>query len=198
MLPPHASPRVHHHAVQFYGNDESLFSSVAGFLGQGLVDNQPAVLIATEAHRAAILTRLKGRFIDVESAQESGDLVVLDAQRTLAEFMAGDMPDADAFEASVGQLVGRLVRRSPSGTLVRAYGEMVDVLWKEGRAAGALQLETLWNKLAARYGFALLCGYEMSNFSRGTDLFEEVCRQHTHVMPTRMPLIAPPGDRRVQ
>ncbi len=31
--------------------------------------------------------------------------------------------------------------------IVRAYGEMVDLLWKDGNVDGAVQLEALWNEL---------------------------------------------------
>jgi hypothetical protein len=182
-----------HHAVQFYGNDEdSLFTTVAGFLSQGLIEEQPAIVIATPLHAAAILKHLKGRLIDVEKAQQLGDLVVLDAEKTLARFMIGDKPDAALFERSVGRLIAGLLKGRPSRALIRAYGEMVDVLWKEGREEAALQLELLWNRLAGRYGFALLCGYAMGNFYKQTDRIEEVCRHHTHVISSEPPVAARP------
>lgn len=180
------SPPIHrhHHAVQFYENDGSLFTTVAGFLSQGLVEEHPAIIIATAAHTEAILEHLSGRLIDVEKARAVGELVVLDAHQTLALFMVGDRPDAARFEASVGRVIGDLLKGRSNRTLIRAYGEMVDVLWKEGREEAAIQLELLWNGLAGRHGFALLCGYAMGNFFKQTDRLEEVCRHHTHVVPS--------------
>jgi len=179
-----SSIHTHHHAVQFYENDSSLFTTVAGFLSQGLVEGHPAIVIATVEHTAAILDHLSGRMIDVERARELGELVVLDARQTLALFMVGDKPDAARFEASVGRVIGDLLKGRSNRTLVRAYGEMVDVLWKEGREEAAIHLELLWNGLAGRYGFALLCGYAMGNFFKQTDRLEEVCRHHTNVVPS--------------
>ena len=144
-----------HHAVQFYENDSSLFATVAGFLSQGLVDGHPAILIATAEHTAAILDHLKGRMIDVAKARALGELTVLDAHQTLATFMVDGKPDPARFEVSVGRTIGTLLQSRPDRTLVRAYGEMVDVLWKDGREDAAIQLELLWNSLAGRYGFAL-------------------------------------------
>ena len=172
-----------HHAVQFYENDSSLFATVAGFLSQGLVEGHPAILIATAEHTAAILEHLNGRMIDVEKARALGELSVLDAHRTLAMFMVDGKPDHALFEGSIGRIIGDLLEGRSARTLVRAYGEMVDVLWKDGREDAAIQLELLWNGLAGRYGFALLCGYAMGNFFKQTDRYEEVCRQHTHVSP---------------
>lgn len=171
----------HHHAVQFYGDDQSLFTTVAGFLSQGLVDGHPAIVIATEDHRAAILDHLRGRLIDVRAAQKVGSLIALDARQTLDLFMIRGMPDEARFEDSVGGLVADVLSRRDR-TYLRAYGEMVNVLWKDGNPEAAIRLEMFWNRLAQRYGFALLCGYSMSNFYKETRGFEAICRQHTHVV----------------
>jgi KaiC/GvpD/RAD55 family RecA-like ATPase len=186
-----ALPPPNHHAVQFYGNDEGLFKTVSAFLSQGFVDGNPAILIATPAHASAILEHLKGRLIDVDRARRIGDFIVLDAQATLDRFMDGELPDAVRFERSVGRTIADLLKGRPERTLVRAYGEMVDVLWKQGKEVAAIRLEVLWNKLAQRYGFALLCGYAVGNFYRQTKAFEEVCRQHTHVVPVDAPFATP-------
>jgi hypothetical protein len=173
----------HHHAVHFYGDERSLFDSVAAFLGQGFLDGQPAIVIATAAHSAAILDQLQQRMIDVKRAQHLQDLVVVDAHQLLDAFMDGDFPDPERFQDTVGSLVGRVAQHRARATCVRAYGEMVDVLWQQGRTHSAIALESLWNDLSNHHGFALLCAYAMRNFRHDTHLFEEVCRQHTHVMP---------------
>jgi hypothetical protein len=58
---------------------------------------------------------------------------------------------------------------------------MVDVLWKQGRTVAATRLEMLWNDLARSHDFALLCGYAMGNFYKGTAV-EEICAHHSHVL----------------
>jgi KaiC/GvpD/RAD55 family RecA-like ATPase len=190
--PPVMSDAHQHHAVQFYDDEKSLYTTVAGFLGQGLVDEQPAILIATAAHRQPILDYLKERLVDVDQAQEKGDLIVLDAHETLLQFMLDDRPCPDAFESSVGSLIGDVLTRRSKHTLIRAYGEMVDVLWKDGKSDAAIRLEILWNRLAERHGFALLCGYSMGNFYKQTERFEDVCRQHAHVVPPNPSLLPMP------
>jgi hypothetical protein len=177
------SPRIHthHHAVQFYGSDTSLFATVGGFLSEGLVAGQPALVIATESHLAGLLEQLTARLIDVEQAIRVGDLIVLDAHDTLARFMTGDRPDPEAFDFEMGTVISGLIRQRPR-VLVRAYGEMVDVLWRQGKAEAAIALEILWNKLAATHSFALLCGYSMGNFYKQVEQFKEICRQHTDIV----------------
>jgi hypothetical protein len=175
-----AAMPAHHHAVQFYGSEHSLFTTVAGFLGEGLVSRQPAIVIATASHRAAIEEHLCERLIDCAQARRNGDLVLLDAEEMLGQFMIGDEPDPDLFEQNVG-LVVKQVLDGRGRTVVRAYGEMVDVLWKRGRSEAAIKVEILWNKLADKFSFALLCGYAMGNFYKQAKQLEDICALHTYV-----------------
>ena len=174
--------RIHapHHAVQFYGNDAELFRTVGLFLSEGLVAGQPAVVIATEAHRKAIEATLESRFIDVERARRLGDLVLLDAEETLATFMVDDVPTASVFKKVVGDVIEQTLR-GRERTPVRAYGEMVDVLWKQGKTEAAVRLEVLWNDLASTHVFSLLCGYAIGSFYKQTQQYDDVCQLHTHV-----------------
>ena len=172
----------HHHAVQFYSTDQSLIRTVAAFLAEGLFAGQPAVVVATPAHRVAIAEALMRRGANPQQALRSGDLIVLDAEATLDLFMVDGAPDPDLFEKNVGRLVEQALNGRDT-VVVRAYGEMVDVLWKQGAADAAIQLEMLWNKLALKYSFALLCGYAMGSFYKQTQRLDEVIAQHTIVIP---------------
>lgn len=84
--------------------------------------------------------------------------------------------------------VRKTVGRTPCP--IRVYGEMVDVLWREGNSDGAIRLEILWNQLASAYDFALLCGYAVGHFYKETrdSRYDDVCDQHTHVLaPAHLP-----------
>lgn len=170
----------HEHVVQFYGSDRSLVRTVATFLSEGLVAGEPAIVIATNSHCGAIITALGERLIDCHRAVRSGDLILLDADATLDLFLVGDTPNSDLFEENVGRLIDQAV--NGRRTRVRAYGEMVDVLWKQGRSETAIKLEILWNKLALKHNFALLCGYAMGSFYKQSAGIEDVIAQHTRVI----------------
>jgi MEDS: MEthanogen/methylotroph, DcmR Sensory domain len=105
--------------------------------------------------------------------------VFLEAESMLREFMVEGMPDAARFNAAVTPLLDRLSRRRTC--TVRAYGEMVDVLWKRGNTAAAIRLEALWNTLADTQPFSLLCGYAADNVYENSAV-EDICRQHSHVI----------------
>jgi DcmR-like sensory protein len=70
------------------------------------------------------------------------------------------------------------------GRPVRAYGEMVALLWDAGLVNAAVELEEMWNSLGAQCAFSLFCGYPASSVSGDGQLeaFTEVCRLHRSVV----------------
>ena len=175
----------HCHAVQFYHDEAFLAGVVGDFLLTGLTVDQPAIVIATENHRQAFAAHLEAHGIDVAAARRRGLLIDVDARETLNAFMVGSLPDEERFKKAAGSLIQR-ARRGGSKASVRAYGEMVDLLWADGNARAALRLEELWNQLATTHDFALLCAYAMGRFSEAAhaDGFRAICAQHTQVVPT--------------
>jgi hypothetical protein len=170
----------HHHAVQFYGDDTELLKTVGTFLSEGLVAGQPAIVIATSGHRVAIEKALESHLIDVGAAKRLGDLVMLDAEETLATFIVDQAPVGSLFRRTMGDVIDQTLR-GRERTPIRSYGEMVDVLWKQGKTAAAVRLEVLWNNLAETHVFSLLCSYSIGNFYKQTERYQEICDLHTHV-----------------
>jgi PAS domain S-box-containing protein len=175
--------KPHRHAVQFYESEEYLANLVVEFVAAGFRHRNPAIIIATEAHRETFSVGLSSRGLNGQSARDAGELVLLDARDTLAGFMRNGMPDRAAFRSSVGVVAERLARRH--GGHLRAYGEMVNLLWEDGNPDGAVALEELWNELGSELDFSLLCAYAMPNFSDAShgEQFERICATHTHVLP---------------
>jgi hypothetical protein len=143
---------------------------------------QPVIVIATPLHRNGIEQRLLALGIDIASLQERGDLFLLDADETLAQFMVDGMPDAGRFTRTLVPVLEKACGSRKDCTIY-AYGEMVDVLWKAGQTAAATRLEMLWNSLAQTHAFSLLCGYSMGNFYKDAAV-EDICSHHSHVLST--------------
>ena len=167
------------HAVRFYEDDASLCRIVSRFVAEGLALDQPALIISTRPHLDCIVENLTAATIDVDALTRRGDLLLLDARETLATFMVNGQPDPDFFRASAGTALEKVARGRKK--TIRAYGEMVDVLWKDGLSAAAIKLEMLWNRLAHTHDFSLLCGYAMGNFYKDATI-DDVRRHHTHVV----------------
>ena len=170
----------HFHGVQFYNDPDNLCRIVGDFIGEGLEQDSLAVVIATPDHTTRIESCLRRRGIDVDALKNLGHLVTLDANDTLQLFMTDGMPNPGAFRRTLRQILTD-VRRGREHCTIRAYGEMVDLLWKEGLEAAAIRLETLWNQLGSTHDFALLCGYSMGNFYKGAAL-DEIGGQHSHMV----------------
>ena len=177
-----------HHAVQFDSDDRSLCGVVARFLCEGLKESRPAVVIATPEHRLAITDELTGCGIDVDACVRAGVLKLLDAQETLSLFMVNGTPDQAKFKAAIGGVLAEL-GGAPRPRIIRAYGEMVDILWRRGQRDAAIHLEVLWNELAMSHPFSLLCGYSQAHVTTPLAV-KNVCNQHTHVLPGQASLVA--------
>lgn len=180
-----AIPEPHHeHAVQFYRDDRALLKTLSRFVREGLNAGQPVVIIATAEHRTALAMRLVEDGVPRDFFERHGALWLLDAREVLATFMDGGRPDAARFRSVVGDLIAS-ARAAGGGSSVRAYGEMVDILWKDGNPEGAIHLEDQWNTLAASEHFMLLCGYAMGNFLTASNGFDigDVCHVHARVLP---------------
>ncbi|HKG15553.1 MAG TPA: MEDS domain-containing protein, partial [Pyrinomonadaceae bacterium] len=171
------------HFVQFYESDEFLTNSLSGYVREGLEAGDACVVVVTPARREALEARLRSAGLDTDEARAAGRLVMLDACETLSLFMSDGSPDARRFEEVVG---GVVKRASAKGKHVRAFGEMVALLWAEGNAHAALRLEGLWNELQQKTrAFRLFCAYPLKGFeveARGGTL-AGVCDAHSRVIP---------------
>lgn len=184
------------HDVQFYDGEEFLAREVAKFLAEGIRAGQPLIIVASEAHRRQFASRLRELGVDADEYYFGTNAIWLDARDTLSAFMEDGMPNRERFEATLGTVFERVIANR-SYLVARAYGEMVDLLWKDGNVDGAIALEEMWNALAARYSFTLLCAYAMGNFHKEahTESFQRICAQHAHALPTEEYLEADDANR---
>lgn len=183
------APTACSHAAQIYADIDELAESVAPYLAAGFTAGEPALLVATPAHRRVFAAWLGGWNWDVETLRARGMLTVLDADTMLGRLMhAGGGPSATVFEAVIGEAVDGIGERFPNRT-IRIFGEMVDLLSERGHIDEAIRLEELWNGLARTRRFSLLCGYRLDVFDLATQRtpLPHVCRVHSHVLPVPDP-----------
>lgn len=168
------------HDVHLYDSEAELCGIVSDFVLDGLHAGSPVVIIATDAHSREVRTRLEGLGLDVQQACATHRLRFIDARQLLQTFMVGARPDWSSFKARVGGLFER-VDGTPLGAPTFAYGEMVDLLWKDGNPSAAVLLEEMWTELQASLPFSLLCAYAMANFYNSPRGMAEVCQNHGRV-----------------
>jgi len=174
------------HVVQFYGADEFLLDDLSRFIGTALGAGEAAVVIATKEHCAGLARRLQTWGLDTAKAAAQGRYIVCDAAETLAKIAPTGMPDEVRFAEVVGGLMaGVTIGSGGEPRRIAAFGEMVALLWAQGKPDAAIRLEELWNELARTYSFSLRCAYPMSSFHREEhgDLLLRVCAEHSAVIP---------------
>jgi anti-sigma regulatory factor (Ser/Thr protein kinase) len=183
------------HVVQFYEGESDLIEAVGGHLAAGARAGEVVIVIATPFHRAAFEAELTARGVDVADARGEGRYLEFDAAETLARFRGGGVgaPGNVGSPWNVGSLdreacfavVGGLVRQAvATGRRVRAYGEMVALLWEAGNVAAAIELEALWNELGRELSFSLYCAYPKASVSsaKQAEALENVCHLHSSVI----------------
>ena len=176
----------HDHVVQFYGHDDELAAGVAPYLAEGVRAGGVAIAIATDAHRQAFAARLDRAGINPASAElrvTGPALIMLDAREAADALLIDGRIAPHRFD----KLIGDLVRDAAAGGRpVRAYGEIVAVLWADGHVRAALELEELWNGLRREVDFSLYCAYPRAwveaEVEGEADAFNEVCRLHSAVV----------------
>jgi len=172
------------HDVLFYRTDAFLTRTVVDFLAEGVSTGHPIVVIATEAHRRAFADGLRAKGLDPDQGFGDRLPVWLDARETLDTIMEGSRPNRELFMSIVEEAFERIIDKR-NYLVIRCYGEMVDLLWKDGNPEAAALFEQCTNELADRYKFAMLCGYAIDDFmhEEGIAGVRRICDQHKHVLP---------------
>ena len=168
------------HIAQFYENDGVLIDTLTGFVAGGLERGESTIVIATPDHLRSLEERLFRNNVDLPRALIEDRYIALDAKETLAKFMVGRWPDDQLF----AELIGSLIRRATSnGRRVRAFGEMVVLLWARGDTAATVRLEHLWQQICQSKSFSLFCAYPKAGFTKDPEQsLAEICAAHTRVI----------------
>ena len=167
------------HFVQIYESDEVLMDILASFVSEALKEDYVAVVIATPAHRRELNDRLVESGHDLAVLRLKDLFISLDAEETLGKFMANGWVDDEVFFQFVADT---LVRAMQDGRKVRAFGEMVTIMWSKGYYGAAVRLEHLWHRLCVENSFQLFCAYPQISFAaNGIEAIEHICAAHSKI-----------------
>ncbi|MCE3283682.1 MAG: hypothetical protein K0Q66_2419 [Chitinophagaceae bacterium] len=174
------------HVVQIYENDEIFLDTLAGYVGGGIKNDDTVIIIATGEHLALLEKRLESFGIHVNHLVTEDRYIALDAEETLARFMVNGWPDQALFNKTVSAILTKAKKRDKK---IRAFGEMVAVLWSQGLNGATVQLEHLWNEFCASQEFCLFCAYPKTGFTNG-DLsasLDHICCAHSKMINGAVP-----------
>ena len=182
LLLASAAPRDH--IVQLYQDQEFLNRAVCRFAGAALDNGEGVILVPTRAHWEAFRPRLESLGVDVQSAQDRGQLTVVDADELLPRFMHEAMPDAPVFLGLAADIISRTRAAGPYRN-VRWWGEMVNVLWERGDVSASMNLEDLFDQVSHEQDIAIFCSFVMDNFDGKvhTRMLPRLGENHSHLIP---------------
>ena len=168
------------HVVQIYENDEVFLDLLNGFVTGGFTAGDCVIVIATGAHLQSLNERLTQSGYDVSKLMAYDHFIPLDAQETLSKFMINDWPDENLFNRVVSDLI---LRAKGNRQQVRAFGEMVAILWAKGQVGATVRLEHLWNKFCENEAFCLFCAYPQSGFTQeASESVMHICGAHSKMI----------------
>jgi hypothetical protein len=168
------------HVVQIYENEDNFLELLAGFVDSGIACGDCTILIATRSHIEALERRLEILGHSVADLKSSRLYVPLDALELLRQFMINDWPDENLFKTEVDKLI-RIAKED--GRRVRAFGEMVALLWAEGKIGATVRLEQLWNRFCENEAFCLFCAYPERGFTEDASAsLMHICSAHAKVI----------------
>jgi hypothetical protein len=149
------------HCVQIYEDDTVFLDALELFVLAGLQLDEAIILIATDSHLQLLSDRLVRAGYDLAAAIERQQFIGLNAQKSLSTFMHDGWLDEAQFNDFVTTLLQRVRPQYPK---VRAFGEMVALMWANGDHAATIRLEHLWARLCKSEEFSLFCAYPRAGF----------------------------------
>jgi MEDS: MEthanogen/methylotroph, DcmR Sensory domain len=168
------------HVVQIYENDSVFLDALAGFVGGGIKAGDCVIVIATGGHLKALHNRLSDYSVRVDTLIADDRYIPLDAEETLSHFMVDGWPDKELFIRTVSSLISRGRCRQRR---IRAFGEMVAILWAQGLNGATVHLEYLWNKFCEQQEFCLFCAYPKTGFTQDINAsIRNICSCHTKMI----------------
>jgi len=171
------------HVMHLYDGDGEAVEVLADFVSQGLQGGEGVIVIATEGRRAGLERRLQDQGLDLAAARREERYLPVDAEQALGRFLLENWPDEILFERMVRELVARVKGKERR---VRAYGEMVALLWGRGHRGATARLEQLWHRLCRSEDLALFCAYPQTALVEGSDSSVRKIRElHSRVLAGR-------------
>ena len=168
------------HVVQIYENDNIFLDALSGFVGGGINAGDCCIIIATTNHLRALDERLTSYGIQVHDLISEKRYFPLVAEEVLDQFMVDGWPDEVQFNRTISNILHQCTENNRK---VRAFGEMVALLWAEGKSGATVQLEHLWNQFCEKNKLSLFCAYPKSGFPEDTrSSLNNICGSHSKMI----------------
>lgn len=162
------------HDALLWRDEDDFARRLTTYVASGITRGEAVLVATTSAHRALLEAGLDALGLDPILLEASGQYVPVDAARLRRELCADGHVSREHFTRLVGPVVDGLERHWQH---FRAYGDIVDLFWRDGEEHEALELESCWSALVSRRPFPLLCGYQLTTGRAPAAIVD--CHDHT-------------------
>ena len=168
------------HLVQIYENDNVLMNTLEGFVGDGFIRDQCAIIIATPEHLQNLDERLARQGFNDEELKATSQFITATVEDALQAIMVNNKLDKILFESFVAGLMNKAAACNKK---IRVYGEIVGELWRNGLHDATIQLEKMWHTLQQKNSFCLFCAYPQRDFKHDDHRsINMICNTHSKVI----------------
>ena len=175
------------HMVRFYENDVFLTEAVASCIKLGLQVNDTLIVMVPASHRTAL------RKVLTPDELANKHLMFFGTTSLLTKVMGDDWPNQRKFM----KVLGRRIQVAYQAVRGRVLGEMLGVLWAEGKYRAAIRLEELRNTRQTTHPFSRLHAYPHSALTSKEDPQSLLAVRHnTHVHHQKTDT-SPPRNRHI-
>ncbi len=172
------------HAVQFYDREEFILKEIQKFISAGWQQKEGVLAVLRKNRLDKLVQALSVNGAEaLSSAIQNGQIQLIAAEELMPSIFKEEQIDSEVFQLKIGK---RLSDLQDGFGRIRVYGEIVDILWCQGKKEMALAVENEWQELSKTYDFTLLCGYSLTGFSKAKDMpdFVRVCGRHQKIFPS--------------
>lgn len=168
--------------VQVCQDDIFQAEAVTQYIQEGLSKDEAVVIYARPSLRKSVIRKLEQVGIEVGNYKQLGQIKFFDVEYILSCFYTEDIVNESSFQDLIGSSLQDL---RPRFGKIRIFGEMVNVLWKNGEYEAAMKLEECWNNLSRKFEFSLLISYSLDSVDPANTNTEEavrlICQYHKHL-----------------
>jgi hypothetical protein len=170
------------HAIALCGDGTLRVRAIARFVQDAVALGDGVLVITTLPCWDAVRAVLETRGVDVAGALGAGRVLVVDAEAMLDRILDSSSLGADVLEREVQPALAQL-RAATGSEVVRAFGDVANLLWARGDHGLALALERAWHDLLGREEVTLMCAYDADPLDPSHDAAAllSLCRSHGHV-----------------
>jgi hypothetical protein len=133
-------------------------------------------VLATANHLLALNKNLTARGANLNPLMADNRYIPLNAEEILAKFMVNGLPHEKYFIETMTSIIQKARKNAKK---VRAFGEMVVLLWTKDNRSATIELEHMWNTVCSDENLCLLCAYPKSGFDNDASAaIMHICEAH--------------------